>query len=56
MITVLRVIVYGLFVRANLPIFPIVLLGNSFVGIFSVFGTVRSVIVSRASVDVFAAA
>ena len=55
-ITVLRVFVYGLFVRANFPIFPIVLFGTLFVGIFSVFGTVRSVTVSCVGVAVFAAA
>ena len=42
-------------VRANLLVFQIVLFGGSFVGIFSVFGTVQSVIVSRAGVSVFAA-
>ena len=55
-IIVLRVIVYGMFVRANLPVFPIILFGGSFVVIFSVFDTVRSVIVSHAGFAVFAAA
>ena len=52
--TVLRVFFYGLFVRADLPIFPIVLFGCLLVGIF--FGTIRSVIVSCAGVAVLAAA
>ena len=55
-IVVLRVFVYGLFIRANLPIFPIVLFGFLFIGIFSVLGTVRSVIVSCAGVAILAAA
>src|SRR3954463_11972594 len=38
------------------PIFPIVFFGRLFVGIFSVFGTIRSVIVSCADVAVLAAA
>ena len=47
---------YALFVRTSLPIFPIVLFGSLFVGVFYVFGTVRSVVVSCVGVAVFAAA
>ena len=54
--TVLRVFFYGLFIRIDLPIFLIVLFGSLFVGVFCVFGTIRSVIVSCAGVAVFAAA
>ena len=54
--TVLRVFFYGLFIRADLPIFPIVLFGSLFVGFFCVFGTIRSVVVSCAGVAVSAAA
>ena len=53
---ILRVFFYGLFVRADLPIFPIVLFGSLFIGFFCVFGTIRSVVVSCAGVGVSAAA
>ena len=52
-IAVLRVFVYGLFIRANLPIFPIVLFGGWLDGVFLVFGVVRSIVVSRAGIAVF---
>ena len=45
---------YGLFVRANVPIFPFILFGRLLAGIFIVFGIVRSVIVSCAGVAVLA--
>ena len=38
--TVLRVFFYGLFTRADLPIFPIVLFGSLFVRVFYVFDTI----------------
>ena len=47
---------YGLFVRANLPIFPIVLFRGWLDRFFFVFGIVWSVVVSRAGIAVFAAA
>ena len=55
-ITVLRVFVYGLFIRANLLVFPFVLFGSCLNGVFIVFGTVRSVIFSCVGVAVFVAA
>ena len=54
--TVLRVFVNDLFIRADLPILPFVLFGSWLNGVFIVFGTVRSVILSCAGVAVFAAA
>ena len=39
-ITVLRVFVYGLFIRADSPIFPFVLFGGWLNGVFIVFGVV----------------
>ena len=39
-ITVLRVFVYGLFIRADSPIFPFVLFGGWLNGVFIVFGIV----------------
>ena len=55
-ITVLRVSVYGLFIRANLPILPIVLFRVLLDGVFLVFGIVRSVVFSRDGIVVFAVA
>ena len=52
-IPVLRVFVYGLFIRAYLPIFPIVLFGGWLDGFFLVFGIVWSIVVSRAGIAVF---
>ena len=52
-ITVHRVFVYGLFIRANLPIFPIVLFGGWIVVVFMVFSVVRGIVVSRAGIVVF---
>jgi len=34
--------VYGLFIRANLPIFPFPLFGGYLDGVFIIFGIVRS--------------
>ena len=53
---VLRVFVRGLFSRANLPIFPFILLSGYVNGVFVIFGTFRSVIFSYAGVAVFTAA
>ena len=53
-ITVLRVFVYGLFIRADLPVFPFVLFGNCFNEIFIVFGIVRSIVFSGAVLLSFA--
>ena len=52
-ITILRVFVYGLFIRANLPIFPIVLFGGWLDGFFFVFDIVWSIVVTRAGIAVF---
>ena len=54
-VSILRVFIRGLFVRANLPIFLFVLFGGCLNGVFIVFGTVRSIIVSCAGVAVFTA-
>ena len=54
--TVLRVFIYGLFVRADLPILLIVLFGSLFIGFLFVFDTIWSVVVSYAGVAVSAAA
>ena len=54
--TVLRVFIYGLFVRADLPILLIVMFGSLFIVVFYVFGSVQSVVVSCAGVVVPAAA
>ena len=54
--TVLRVFVYGLFIRADLPVFPFVLFGSCLNGIFIVFGIVRSIIFSCACIAVFSTA
>ena len=50
--TILRVFFHCLFVRADLPVFLMVLFGSLFIGFFCVFGTIRSVIVSYAGVVV----
>ena len=55
-ITVLRVFIYSLFIRANLPIFSTVLFGGWLDGVFLVFGIVRSVVISRAGIAVFSTA
>ena len=55
-ITVLRVFVCGLFIRANLPILLIVLFRVLLDGVFLVFGIVRSIVVSRVGIVVFAPA
>jgi len=55
-ITVLRVFICGLFITANLPILLIVLFRVLLDGVFLVFGIVRSIVVSRAGIVVFAAA
>ena len=47
---------HGLFVRANLPIFPIVRFESWLDGVFFVFGIVRSVVVSCAGIAVFSTA
>ena len=39
-VTVLRVFIRGLFIRASLPIFPFVLFGGWLDGVFIVFGVV----------------
>ena len=52
-ITVLRVFIYGLFIRANLLVFPFVLFGSWLNGIFIVFGIVRSIVFSCAGIAVF---
>ena len=52
-ITVLRVFIYSLFIRANLPIFSTVLFGGWLDGVFLVFGVVRSIVVSHAGIAVF---
>ena len=53
--TVLRVFIYGLFVRADFPILLIVLFGSFFIVVFYVFGTIRSVVVSCVGVAILAA-
>ena len=52
-IDVLRVYMYGLFIRADLPVFPFVLFGSCLNGIFVVFGIVRSIVLSHAGIAVF---
>ena len=52
-ITVLRVFVYGLFIRANLPVFPFILFGDCPDRVFIVFGSVQSIIFCGAGVVVF---
>ena len=53
---VFQVFVCGLFIRANLPILLIVLFRVLLDGVFLVFGIIRSIVVSRAGIAVFAAA
>ena len=55
-ITVLRVFVYNLFIRADLPIFPFVLFGSWLNGVFDVFGIVRSIVFSCAGIALFSTA
>ena len=55
-ITILRVFVYSLIIRANLPVFPIILFGGWLDGVFLVFGVVRSIVVSGAGIAVFSTA
>ena len=52
-IVILRIVMCGLFIRANLPIFPIVLFGGWLDGVFFVFDIVRGVVVSCAGIAVF---
>ena len=52
-ITVLRVFVYDMFIKANLPIFPFLLFGGYLDGVFIIFGIVRSIIFSGARIAVF---
>ena len=54
-ITVLRVFACGLFIRANLPILPIVLCRVLLDGVFLVFSIIRSIVVTRAGIVVFVA-
>ena len=55
-IVVLRVLVCGLFTRANLPIFPFILFGSCVNRVFVVFGTFRGVIFSCAGIAIFTTA
>ena len=52
-IIVLRVFVYGLLIRANLPVFPFVLFGSWLKGVFIVFGIARTIVFSCAGIAVF---
>ena len=52
-ITIIRVFVYGMFIRANVPVFPFILFGDCPNGVFIVFGIVRSIIFSCAGIAVF---
>ena len=54
--TVLRVFFYGLFIRADSPIFPFILFRSCLDEVFIVFGTIQTVIFSCAGVGVFVAA
>ena len=55
-IIVLQIFMRGLFNRANLLIFPFIMFVCFIDGVFVVFGTFRSVILSCAGVAVFAVA
>ena len=55
-ITILRVFVYGLFIRADSPVLPFVLFGGWLNGVFLVFGIVRSIVFSRAGIAIFSTA
>ena len=55
-VTVLRVFVYGLFIRANLHVFPFVLFGSCLNGVFIVFGVVQSIVFSCAGIAGFSTA
>ena len=54
-ITILRVFVYGPFLRASVPVFPLILFGDCPNRVFIVFGIVR-IVFSGVGIVVFAPA